>query len=95
MSANWLASNTGIKQYYYQYDGLGSIIALTNESGQVVEKYEYDVFGAPIIRTANDQIVPASLTGNDSFMSKLESMIGHRLRPLPIGRPKKIKGKRK
>lgn len=33
--------------------------------------------------------------GSDSFMSKLENMVGHRLRPLPIGRPNKTKGKQK
>ena len=29
--------------------------------------------------------------GSDSFISKLESVIGRRLRPLPVGRPKKKK----
>ena len=33
--------------------------------------------------------------GSDSFMSKLERIAGRRLRPLPIGRPKKNKGRRK
>jgi RHS repeat-associated protein len=33
--------------YYYHYDGLGSVIALSNSSGQVVELYSYDVFGEP------------------------------------------------
>ncbi len=28
---------------------------------------------------------------NDSFMSKIEKITGRRLRPLPIGRPKKVK----
>ena len=27
--------------------------------------------------------------GSDSFMSKLENLLGRRLRPLPVGRPKK------
>lgn len=30
---------------------------------------------------------------SDSFVSKLERMVGRRLRPLPVGRPKKRKGK--
>ena len=29
--------------------------------------------------------------GGDSFMSKLESLVGRRLRPLPVGRPRKTK----
>ena len=32
--------------------------------------------------------------GTDKFISKLETVIGRRLRPLPLGRPKK-KAKRK
>ncbi len=31
--------------------------------------------------------------GRDSFMSKMEKVIGKRLRPLPVGRPKKISSK--
>jgi hypothetical protein len=27
--------------------------------------------------------------GTDKFISKIEVMLGHRLRPLPVGRPKK------
>ena len=29
--------------------------------------------------------------GSDSFLSKLESLLGRRVRPLPVGRPKKRK----
>ena len=29
--------------------------------------------------------------GSDSFLSKLEKMLGRRVRPLPVGRPKKLK----
>ena len=31
--------------YYYHADGLGSIIALTNTSGGVAQRYNYDAFG--------------------------------------------------
>ena len=31
--------------YYYHFDGLGSVIALTNSAGSVVNLYEYSVFG--------------------------------------------------
>ncbi len=30
---------------YYHFDGLGSVVALTNASGNTVEVYEYDVYG--------------------------------------------------
>jgi uncharacterized protein RhaS with RHS repeats len=51
MSANWLvSSDAGDKHYYYHYDGLGSIIALTDMDGQIVETYEYDVAGSTVVR---------------------------------------------
>ncbi len=39
------ASGTYAGTYYYHYDGLGSVIALTNSSASVVELYEYSVYG--------------------------------------------------
>ena len=33
--------------YYYHFDGLGSVVALSNEGGELVESYSYDVFGQP------------------------------------------------
>jgi len=46
--------------YYYHFDGLGSMVALSNNSGGIVENYSYDVFGEPTIRDANDQILTTS-----------------------------------
>ena len=40
-----LAVIAGKDKYYYHADGLGSIIALTDQSGKVVQPYEYDSFG--------------------------------------------------
>jgi len=34
-------------RYYYHFDGLGSVIALSNNSGDIVERYSYDVYGEP------------------------------------------------
>ena len=34
-------------KYYYHYDALGSVVALSNAAGNVVESYSYDVFGRP------------------------------------------------
>jgi YD repeat-containing protein len=44
--------------YYYHFDGLGSVVALSNTSGNVVERYEYDVFGQCTVHTGpgNDSI---------------------------------------
>ena len=33
--------------YYYHYDALGSVVALSNNSGNIVETYSYDVYGQP------------------------------------------------
>lgn len=41
------------KYYYYHFDGLGSAIALSDENGDIVERYEYAPFGAVSIMSAN------------------------------------------
>ncbi len=38
-------ANAGM--YYYHYDGLGSVIALSNTDGEIEEQYSYDVYGKP------------------------------------------------
>lgn len=35
------------KIYYYHFDGLGSVVALSDSNAVVVEQYSYDVFGKP------------------------------------------------
>jgi RHS repeat-associated protein len=40
-----LALTTAKESYYYHADGLGSIVAMTDASGKVVQTYEYDSFG--------------------------------------------------
>jgi RHS repeat-associated protein len=40
-----LTKETSSQTYYYHADGLGSIVALTNASGNVVQTYTYDSFG--------------------------------------------------
>ena len=39
--------NGGEIKYYYHFDGLGSVVALSNVNGEIVERYSYDVFGKP------------------------------------------------
>ncbi|OHB58997.1 MAG: hypothetical protein A2Y12_19695 [Planctomycetes bacterium GWF2_42_9] len=33
--------------FYYHFDGLGSVVALSDATANVVEEYSYDVFGEP------------------------------------------------
>ena len=54
--------NNGV--WYYHHDALGSTVALTNTSGQLIEQYSYDVFGNPTIKSAAGTIVADSLYGN-------------------------------
>lgn len=35
----------------YHYDGLGSVVAISDANGEIVERYEYDVFGRSIVHT--------------------------------------------
>jgi RHS repeat-associated protein len=63
----------GLGLFYYHYDGLGSVVAITNDSKQVIETYEYDVFGAPVIWDMNShQMIDASLVGNPYFFTGRE-----------------------
>lgn len=39
------------KAYYYHYDGIGSTIAITDASGNIVNKYAYDAFGKVLKET--------------------------------------------
>jgi hypothetical protein len=55
--------------YYYHYDGLGSVAALSDANGVIVEKYRYDVFGEPTIRDANDQRLTTSNFGNSRLFT--------------------------
>ena len=52
---------------YYHYDALGSVVSLTNQTGTVVEKYNYNVFGLPTIKNGSGTIITASAFGN-AFM---------------------------
>jgi len=49
---------------YYHQDGLGSTAALTNGSGNLVERYTYDVYGQPSIFNSGGTTVSASAYGN-------------------------------
>jgi RHS repeat-associated protein len=66
------------KKYYYHFDGLGSVVALSDISGNIKETYEYDVFGGVTIRDANDQIQDTSLYDNPYMFTgrRLDSETG-------------------
>ena len=39
--------------YYYHYDGLGSVVAMTDSAGNVVQTYVYDTFGNIVQQSGN------------------------------------------
>lgn len=51
-------------RYYYHYDGLGSVIALSNTNGTIVERYRYSAFGQTQILSPSYQTRTTSLVGN-------------------------------
>jgi YD repeat-containing protein len=62
-----LAKSTVAGTVYYHRDGLGSTVALSDASGQIVERYRYDVFGRVEIRSATGESVPESMFGSSFF----------------------------
>jgi RHS repeat-associated protein len=49
---------------YYHADALGSTVALTGGNGQVLERYLYDVYGAPTIKNPANATIAVSAFGN-------------------------------
>ncbi|HEX5154387.1 MAG TPA: RHS repeat-associated core domain-containing protein [Parafilimonas sp.] len=49
---------------YYHHDALGNVVKLTNKTGNIVEQYTYDVFGAPTIKNSNGNILAQTAYGN-------------------------------
>jgi RHS repeat-associated protein len=50
--------------YYFKQDHEGSVTHLTDGTGTVIEKYKYDVFGAPTMYNASGATISSSTYGN-------------------------------
>ncbi|MBI9018885.1 MAG: hypothetical protein JEZ07_16665, partial [Phycisphaerae bacterium] len=50
--------------YYYLQDSLGNVIALIDDSGAIVETYEYTPFGTPTIKNASGTEIATSSVDN-------------------------------
>ncbi|MGH8659045.1 MAG: RHS repeat-associated core domain-containing protein [Gammaproteobacteria bacterium] len=59
-----LSKTTSNGAVYYHQDSIGSVTQLTDADGEVMEKYEYDVFGQPTIQDAGGAVIGASGFGN-------------------------------
>jgi len=55
--------------YYYHYDGLGSVRAITDSSEDIVETYTYDVFGKPTLYDDQEQEITRSSIGNPYYFT--------------------------
>jgi RHS repeat-associated protein len=60
---------------YYHQDALGSVTQLTDASGDLVEQYFYDVFGAVTIKDNNENIINASAFNNRFLFTGRELII--------------------
>ena len=69
LAENWLGTGGSNGDYFYHYDGLGSVIALSDASGQIVETYAYDVYGKSEIRNSNNSVVSVSSVANQYFFT--------------------------
>jgi len=48
-------------RYWYVLDGLGNVVALTDQTGKVVDRYAYDSWGEETSNDATDETVPQQL----------------------------------
>ena len=59
-----LQMERGGNAYYYHKNHLGSVVAITNAMGAIVESYEYDPYGTPIIFNHNGDMIAHSSINN-------------------------------
>ncbi|HEY5894956.1 MAG TPA: RHS repeat-associated core domain-containing protein [Chthoniobacterales bacterium] len=50
--------------FYHHQDGLGSVIAITDSSGAIVESYHYDIFGTPSFLDASRNAISETSVSN-------------------------------
>jgi RHS repeat-associated protein len=60
------------QDYWYHKNHLGSVVALTDGYGSVVERYEYDPYGKLTIYNANDSVLAFSAVGNIYYFTGRE-----------------------
>jgi RHS repeat-associated protein len=69
VSKTSVATNTTV---YYNYDGSGNVSKLTDGSGNVLEQYSYDIYGAPTISNASGTVLTGTQYGNRYLYSGRE-----------------------
>ena len=56
-----LRMTSGGVDYFYHPNALGSIVAISDALGSIVERYEYDAYGHPTIRDPSYAVIASSL----------------------------------
>ena len=59
-----LQMRRGDSVWYYHANLLGSVMAISNTSGNIIERMEYDAYGMPSFFDANGQVMTQSQIGN-------------------------------
>ncbi len=64
--------------YYYLHDHLNSVVAVVDEDGDVIERYEYDAYGKPMYYEGDYSELEATLIGNPYyFTGRRIDFVGH------------------
>ncbi len=59
-------SGTNIdKSYSYHTNGIGSITAITDKDGNIVERYNYGLYGLPVIKNNSGNVITQSSIDNE------------------------------
>lgn len=67
-----LTMDRGGNTYYYHQNSLGTVAAVTNSSGVVVERYEYDAYGNVSVFDGSYTPLPGSAIGNPYMFTERE-----------------------
>jgi YD repeat-containing protein len=96
-----LVKFTPERAVYYHHDGLGSTIALTDETGQLLESYIYDAFGAASVVDSSFILTKQPLSLHRARMARRsqplrlpQPSLQPRPRPLPPNRSHPVLGRR-
>jgi RHS repeat-associated protein len=71
---------TGSSAYFYQYDGLGSTVAITDKDGKVLNQYAYDDFGNLATNSTESLTNPFKYVGKFGVMTDLPDLLYMRAR---------------
>ena len=56
--------------YFYHTDGLGSVVAITDEAGQVVQRYGYDAWGNIVYNDGSFSFMGTGLVNTLTFTAR-------------------------